>query len=364
MTARIGLRILAGYISLILLSSAALFACAPVHPSGKPVVNADQTVILIWDPATKTEHFIRKATFKGEADNFGFLIPSPTEPELAESGNEAFPFLQKLTEPEVVQRSRPMSISCGCANEKKSAVGGPPLQVNVLSEQEVAGFHAVVLEAKSSDALIDWLKTNGYAYSPEIAAWAKPYIDDGWKITALKVAKKSDEAQTKSVAAAALRLTFHTDRPLFPYREPDSKGADVALGATKRLLRIYFVADARYSGELTKDDPWSGHAAWANKLTAGDRKRTLELLKLPENSGPADWFLTEFEDPWPYRVAPADLYFARSDTQDSVKRPPIIQYVSSWLPSDVTFYAIVAVFAGPVLYFRLRRRDARSRPSN
>ena len=56
------------------------------------MVNADQTVILIWDPATKTEHFIRKAAFQSAADDFGFLIPSPTQPELAESGNDAFPF--------------------------------------------------------------------------------------------------------------------------------------------------------------------------------------------------------------------------------------------------------------------------------
>src|SRR5215813_12991995 len=84
-------------------------ACCPAPPRGKPVVNADQTVILIWDPATKTEHFIRQATFKSQADDFGFLIPSPAEPELSESGNEAFPFLLKLTEPEKVKTSRPSS---------------------------------------------------------------------------------------------------------------------------------------------------------------------------------------------------------------------------------------------------------------
>ena len=66
-------------------------------------------------------------------------------------------------------------MSCGCAKEYKSAgTGGSAPPTRVLSEQEVAGFHTVVLEAKSSDALVDWLKTNGYAYSPEIAAWAKP----------------------------------------------------------------------------------------------------------------------------------------------------------------------------------------------
>src|SRR6266850_284980 len=74
----------AGLIAMLV--SPALPACCPVPPSGKPVVNADQTVVILWDAATKTEHFIRQASFKSEADDFGFLVPSPTRPELDESG--------------------------------------------------------------------------------------------------------------------------------------------------------------------------------------------------------------------------------------------------------------------------------------
>ena len=37
-------------------------SCCAVS-SGKPVVNADQSVIIIWDAATKTQHFIRRASF-------------------------------------------------------------------------------------------------------------------------------------------------------------------------------------------------------------------------------------------------------------------------------------------------------------
>ena len=69
--------------------------CCPAPRRGQPVVNADQTVILIWDAATKTEHFIRQASFKSEAEDFGFLVPSPSRPELDESGNEAFGFLSR-----------------------------------------------------------------------------------------------------------------------------------------------------------------------------------------------------------------------------------------------------------------------------
>jgi len=331
-------------------------ACCPVS-SGKPVVNADQTVILIWDAATHTEHFIRKASFKSDADDFGFLVPTPNQPELEESGNEAFPYLQKLTEPVKETRPRPKNMSCGCGVEERSMVAGNVKQdsVNVRAEKDVAGFHAVVLEASSATKLVGWLKENGYPFSPAVEAWAKPYIELGWMITALKMAKPKGN-ETKDVNAAALRLSFNTDRPLFPYREPNSDTAAQALGARSRLLRIYFVAEGRYAGELTKEVPWTGMVAWSDKLSAEARRKTLELLKLPTEAGPAEWWLTEFEDNWPYRVAPADLYFAHDADQKITHRPPIIQYVDAWVPTDVTVYALAAVVVLPSLLRRVRRR--------
>ncbi|HYT90138.1 MAG TPA: DUF2330 domain-containing protein [Gemmataceae bacterium] len=350
---------LAGICLLPILPAAPAPGCCPAPPPGKPVVNADQTVILIWDAATKTQHFIRKASFQSEADDFGFLVPTPNEPALEESGNDAFPYLQKLTEPEIVKTTRPSDgISCGCATKfaAKGDLQHAPPPVKVLAEKEVAGFKAVVLETRSAAALVAWLKKNGYAFSPEVEAWAKPYVEQGWKITALQVAKDQDGKAKKSLTTAALRLTFQTEQPLFPYREPDSRAAAEALGARNRLLRIYFIADARYNGELTKETPWTGKVAWANKLSPESRKQALELLKLPQTTGPAEWWLTEFEDNWPYRVAPADVTFARDPSQNTVKRPPIIQYVASPWPTDVMGYALIALLAVPPVYRRFRQR--------
>jgi hypothetical protein len=336
-------------------------ACCPAPPSGKPVVNADQTVVLLWDPATKTQHFIRQASFKSDADDFGFLVPTPTQPQLEESGNDAFLYLLKLTEPEKRTMPRPSSgMSCGCAAEKYAGSALPKAHVTVLAETFVAGFHAVVLEATSAAVLVDWLKEHGYAYSPQVEAWAKPYVEKGWKITALRVAKDKSGKADQTVAAGALRLSFKTDVPLFPYREPDPATAAAALGAHNRLLRIYFIADARYQGELTRDQPWTGKVTWAGKLADEDRKKLLGMLKLPENTGPAQWWLTEFEDEWPYRAAPADLTFARASDQDPVRRPPIIEYVALPLPADGTVYALAAALVVPPLVRRCRGGKRRS----
>jgi len=341
----------------ILLSSypRAAEGCCPAGPSGKPVVNADQSVIIIWDAVNKTQHFIRRASFKSEGDDFGFLIPSPSRPELAESGNESFPYLQKITEPEVLEKKRPRGSGCACEEKKSTASFGlksaAPDSVRVLEEKVVAGFNAKVLEADTTDVLVQWLKENGYAYSPEVAAWAKPYVEGKWKITALKVAKKG--SKSKDLTATALRMSFKTDRPLFPYREPDSTKSAASLGAERRLLRIYFIGEARYRGELAEPN-WTGKTAWAGQLTQDQRAKVLELLKLPNTTGPTDWWLTEFEDNWPYKVAPSDVYFSRSNDQQPIKRDPIIHYVNGKQAPDVMPFVFAAMIAFSCLVTRLR----------
>jgi hypothetical protein len=338
-------------------------ACCPAPPSGKPVVNADQTVIMIWDPATQMQHFIRKASFKSEAEDFGFIIPTPSQPELDESGNDAFPMLAKITAPEIqkVARSRGGS-GCGCQSAPMPTTADASRSgVTLLAEKEVAGFHSVILEAERADALVTWLKDHGYAFSPQIQEWAKPYVDAKWKFTALKVAKGKD-GNSNSVSASALRLSFKTDHPLFPYREPDPKDYASALNARHRLLRIYFLSDGRYRGELTKESPWTGKAAWADKITADQRSKLLAALKLPESTGPKQMWLTEFEDNWPYRAAPGDVSFAKDDTQIELHRPPIIEYVSAGSPPDASVYALAGFFVVPPLWRSIRRK-ANSSPT-
>jgi hypothetical protein len=339
-------------------------ACCPAPARNKAAVNADQTVILLWDPATKTEHFIRKASFKSDAEDFGFLIPSPSKPELSESGDDAFPLLATITAPEVVQRQLPRGgPGCGCGSGMPAGAAtkseAPPPAVSVLEEKLVAGFHAAVLETKSSDELVGWLKEHGYAFSPEVREWAKPYVEQGWKITALKVVKGDAAKEKKDVGASALRMSFQTDRPLFPYREPDPRSYAAALKAQHRTLRIYFLADGRYRGELTKEEPWTGRVAWCNPVKENERATLLEKLKLPKSTGAADWWLTEFEDDWPYRAAPADVYFSRDTNQSTLKRPPIIQYVQATLPDDVSGYALAVALVLPPLLRRARSKRTR-----
>lgn len=309
-------------------------ACCAVAASGAHVVNADQTVILLWDQARRTQHFIRQADFRTDAADVGFLVPSPSRPTLAESGNEAFTQLHAITAP----KARGGGFPIGCS------VADPPPQslrnVRVIEVKRVAGYDATVLTARSGEALAAWLKSHGYPYSPQVADWARPYLGGTWYFTALKLAKPDFSPTGDPLKAAALRISFLTDRPLFPYREPESRTAAGALDVPDRLLRIFFIAETSYQGSIAGGTRWSGDAVWSGEITQ-HRKDLLAALKLPANTGPDRWWLTEFHDRWPYARAAGDLYFAPSPDTSPLHR----HNAAIHRPGDALFIAIL-LFTG------------------
>lgn len=212
--------------------------------------------------------------------------------------------------------------------------------VRVVEEKRVAGYDATVLTARSGTDLVAWLEQNGYPYSPALAEWAAPYLGGDWHFTVLKLAKKS--ASTKDIKASALRITFRTDRPLFPYREPESATAKGKLDVSSRMLRIYFIAEARYRGQIDGGKKWSGKAVWAKDITR-HKSSLLKSLKLPDSTGPDTWWLTEFEDNWRYEKAAGDVYFS-PDTKQTILDTRSTTRASSY----------DAAFLGAFLFFGMR----------
>ncbi|BBM85139.1 DUF2330 domain-containing protein [Candidatus Uabimicrobium amorphum] len=318
-------------------------ACAPAPPPNVQVDIATESAIIIWDPTTKTQHFIRRASFVTPAKDFGFLVPTPTKPTLAEASDDAFVYLRELTKPRVITQSRPMRLACSCtAMDKSMGAQG----VTVLEEKRVAGYDAVILQASDSNSLQTWLQQHGYTFPKNLVDWVNPYVEAGWKISAFKIAK-TDE--TNKVSTSAVRMTFETPKPFFPYREPVQE----VHNEQQRLLRIFFLAKKRMQGTLGKK-LWPGKVVWANKLNKGSKELLLQRLNLPLTTPPVNWFLTEFEDYSSPRPGSDDVYFSISKNQSPVERPPITQYV--YTGHDAGFYLVILFIVFPKIMRRRRRQ--------
>jgi hypothetical protein len=351
--------------ALLLLSAFAAVALIPTPPAdgcaipwrpNQPVAVSSEDALIVWDPTTKTEHFIRRANFQTDAKDFGFLVPTPTPPELAEANDSIFDTLSAATAPRIIYETRKQTVyrnaKTQVAGAAPAAKAAPPPTVQVLDRKKVAGYDAVVLKANDPKALRDWLDKNGYDARKELVEWFKWYTDHEWVITAFKLSK--DGSLANRLTGRTVRMTFKADAPFYPYREPADMRPKDAAG--QRMLKVFFLADKRYEGTIGKETAWPGAAAWANAAPAGTAHGVFDNLGLEPKAKDAlaakAWHLTEFEDKSFPRPGTDEVYFKVAAKQDALERPPVIvpvyqyEYVDGPEPGSA---AAQERFAFPIL---------------
>lgn len=351
--------------SLLVTDSIDAAACAPAPPEGQEVRIAEEEAIILWDPATRTEHFIRKARFQSTSRAFGFLVPTPTTPQLGEVSDSAFWSMADRIKPEVrYERETKLRISplmleaCNSTMMSKGGdmeTSGAPTAsaVRVIATAHVAGFDATTLEADDAGALAAWLDARGFATTPALTAWLARYVSQKWQLTAFVVATdERDPRPQYELATRAVRMSFQTDRPFYPYREPGAEAAPATPsrepeGPGSRILRVHFLSTERHAATLA-GAPWSARVPFAAPIGAP----LAELAGLGDHLRHATVFVDES---YPRRGID-EVYFAPSADRAEV-RPPVIVIQEPdviLIPAELVGLALAGVVL--LVRWRIRRR--------
>ena len=348
-----------------------LLACAIAPQNVTQSIHVDsENAVIIWDEQSKTEHFIRSAQFSGIAKDFGFLVPTPNVPELAETSND-FDLFYPMTKPENVYQNKfdgfdftpllmyPYNGNKDAATLKApsaatASIKGAAMAVRVLSQKKIAGYDAAILEANA------WLKKHGYQSSPALANWLEKYVKANWKITAFKIARDGD-GEALPMMLGAVRMSFKTDQPFYPYREPVNPAANENTNAPARLLKVWFLSQKKMNATIGTQSTvqWPASTYWSNIINAGQREEIANHFKVPIDQLPAQTWLTEFTDNSSPRPATDDLFFANAKDQSSVKPPPNVHF-NEWqfpLPIDLVVFVLLMIVTG-ILWRKRRRRLA------
>jgi len=337
-------------------------ACATAPPRGEEVRIAEEEALIVWDPATKTEHFIRRAAFQSTARKFGFLVPTPTTPQLSEVPDSIFWSLANLIRREVKYDRSETTYRAGAwlfescmlmKGASKATAVGEPAAVRVLATANVAGFDATTVEADDAKALTAWLGDNGFEATPQLTAWLERYVTEKWKVTAFVVASAAEgQSNRYEIATKAVKMTFPAERPFYPYREPQIEmtvETNAKLAPANRLLRVFFVSNERYAATLA-DQPWSARVLHAAPVATPP-------MDLEAAIG-TQRYLTVFVDESSPRRGIEELYFAPSTDKAEVRQPAeVIRY-----PDVVTIPVDLIILVAIVGFFVVRRVRRRTAP--
>lgn len=261
------------------------WTCCGVTTLGDMVAFGEQVNVIVWDEDAGVEHFVRKARFRSQADDMGFIAPTPSVPDIVEVDEQVFVTMEKL-------KPKPQTFMATKSSSLEAASAG---HVEVIQEQDVAGYRATTVKATDSAALAEWMAENGYTTTPSIERWTDFYIRKKWYLTAFKVNLDSGYGETGTV-----RMSFKTDRPFNPYVVPeDNFGASAG-------LKVYFVSSKRGVGTVGESGTWV-NASWSASVNEGSHQLMKSQLNI--DSLPSQLVVTAFDDPDFPRPAVDDVYF-------------------------------------------------------
>jgi len=251
-------------------SACGLFAGPRGEPERRPSLAYEQALI-VYDEAKHREHFIREITFRGSEERFGFVVPTPSLPEVAKVATSPFKELRSKFPFDVTET---FGGGLGLSGIGGLGHGGGGGVVTVLDVKKVGSFTAFVLAADDASALTKWLKDNDLATTPETEPWLAHYVRSKFYFVAMRYdppANRSVGVSTARVGptrvqAEVVRISFDTPRPYYPYFEPDKP----LRAGEPRMLEIWLATQAGPSQPLalrTKE----GVTQWLRPFAEGKR---------------------------------------------------------------------------------------------
>jgi len=271
----------AAALAVTLLTPAPVSACGGFFCNRQPIDQSGENIVYaVSDDGTMETHV--QILYQGTAEQFAWILPVPSLPEVGVGTDVLFQQIRQATnvrfqldyEQTGECRSTP---SCprdydepdyygpydGGASAADSAMAGPPA-VEVLLEEAVGPYDAVVLSSSDAMALHDWLTENGYDIPAASVPLMQDYVDGGNFFLALKLQQDRGTGEIQPVV-----LHYNERKPCLPIKltsiatVPDMPITAYVLGDHRARPSNYNSTEP----DLDHEGFWLGTESYANAVT-------------------------------------------------------------------------------------------------
>jgi hypothetical protein len=171
----------------------------------KDINEPTQKAILLHDQ--QREDLILQVKYEGPAEDFGWLIPVPGQPEVRKGSMQPFYELSRITQESFHEgrRSRTMGVATS---------GGGSSEVKIIEVKTVGAYEVTILSSTNPSALTDWLFANHFNFPKEKQGVLDEYIKKGWFFVVARVNPEGNGFAVKSGVAPRSTLSAVTRKKL------------------------------------------------------------------------------------------------------------------------------------------------------
>lgn len=342
-------------ISLILLPSLA-FADGGMFPRDDfYVYETGQKGVILFE--NNVETLVLSTSFSGTAQDFSWIIPTPTQPEVTKVSKNIFTNLAELTQT-TKNRNLPSRglVSSGSAELAYDAV-------EVLEEKQIGYYDVTVLKSTDKNALYDWFSEHGYKYPEGGKYILDDYIRNEWIFTAVKINK---EALTDTTLRdklnygdiSPLKFEFASENIVYPMKitgiarfseeilTPEKKTQEYFYFPNSMPITLYVFADHKKA--LT--DFTVEYANW-------EEPKTINNLATDENGN--SWvqvnkkmYLTKLQTVLDLEDMDEDLYLQNATNNNTFGVLSWWEKALEWMIEIIVFIIIILIlmFFAPVYW--------------
>ncbi|HWI57447.1 MAG TPA: DUF2330 domain-containing protein, partial [Bacillota bacterium] len=269
-----------------------------------------QKAIVFYDSGR--EDLLLQVKYEGALEEFGWLIPTPTLPQVEQGRMEPFYELSQLTQRHfgtagVKTRGGDVAALSATKGEER---------VKVIEVKTVGAYEVSVLSAQDAGSLQRWLQAHGYSFPEGKSEIVEDYIRQGWYFVAARIelnqglgfkrvpaptAKEKqsaalDRKQLQSKLSSGelhpLLISFDTPRAVFPLKisAVGGKPSEVSLyliAAQPLLNKVIFGKSVERLGRL--------YAQWESERSA--REGQIQQMRVNARTMGLRFFLDSFYSP-------------------------------------------------------------------
>jgi len=188
-----------------------------IPPENYFIQETDQKAAIFYEKDESIETMVVSIKYQGNAQDFAWIIPVPSEPEVSRGSYTLFDELSKKT---VVTTSVSYDSDLSLGSTESMDIKSTP--VTVVETKTIDYYDITVLQSTDKEALVNWLNENNYQYPTEKAYIFNDYINNGWYFVAMKINPDYSSADVASSltsgSATPVQLAFNTKNIVFPLR--------------------------------------------------------------------------------------------------------------------------------------------------